>query len=110
MSNSSRRPLSALTDAQLLEELDELVMAAARGERHAVLALSIGFGPLLLAEAKRSLGQVWAREAAGVLADLFTAMLRGTLEFVPGRDRGQAWLRAQLRAIAAQRRAGAQPS
>jgi hypothetical protein len=94
------QPLSALTDAQLLDELDELVVAAVGGCRRAIAALAIGYGPVLLKEAREDLGTARAHEAGDALAELFVEMLRCTLEFVPGRDCARQWLGGQVRRFA----------
>ena len=103
MASNLRRPLSELTDAQLLDELDELVLAAVGGDRRAIAALAIGYGPVLLREARKMLGPARAHEAGDVLGELFVEMLGGTLVFVPGQDRARGWLKGQLRRLTMRR-------
>jgi hypothetical protein len=110
MNGWSSRKRSNVADGELLDQFDQLVLRAVLGDRGAIAALSIGYGPVLLQQARKLLGKAWASEAGPVLADLFAGMLEGTLEFVPGRDRGRAWLRAKLRGFAAKRRLAALPN
>ncbi len=111
MSHSSKRTPFEETGSQPLDDdFDELVLSAVRGSRHAIAALSIGYGPVLVRQARAMLGQIGAHETASVVSDLFCAMLRGSLEFQPGRDRGRKWLRQQLRELAARRRAERRPN
>ena len=54
-------------DDDLLDDLDELVANAARGDGRAVGAIAIAFGPMLLAVARVELGAAHAADDADVL-------------------------------------------
>jgi hypothetical protein len=66
--NAAHKFVSAATDEELLDQLDELVAHAAKGERDAVGAILIAFGPRLLDEAREALGPAHEQDAGDVLA------------------------------------------
>jgi DNA-directed RNA polymerase specialized sigma24 family protein len=90
----------ASIDSQLQAGLDTLVHRASLGDRRAIGAIAVAYGPALLACARLALGAERATEDADVLQDLFVCMTRAKLPFVPGRDRALAWLEEQLVALA----------
>jgi hypothetical protein len=100
---ASFRKLSELTDAELLEEFDDLVVHATRGDRYALTVLSVGLGPVILDEARIVLGPGREEHANGIVAELFIGMLRGELIFAPGAVHAGPWLGAQLHFLAARR-------
>jgi DNA-directed RNA polymerase specialized sigma24 family protein len=80
------------TDAQLQDALDALAMRASRGDRRAIGAIAIAFGPRLLQEARAVLGDL-EQEAEDVLQDFFLCLVDRRSRFTP------------VRAIARKRRA-----
>jgi hypothetical protein len=103
MSSTAHRKLSELTDAELLEEFDDLVVHATRGDRYALTVLSVGLGPVIFDEARTVLGPGREEHACGIVNELFMGMLRGELSFAPGAVRAGPWLGAQLHVLAARR-------
>jgi DNA-directed RNA polymerase specialized sigma24 family protein len=87
------------TDAQQQADLDDLVRRASEGDRRAIGAIGIAFGPALLAEIRKHLGP-FTQDAGDVLQDFFVAMLEGTSRFLPERDRAIPWMFGILRAMA----------
>jgi len=87
-------------ELDLLEELDALVKAATQGDRDAVGAILIAFGPMLLDEARAALGEAWAQQAGDVLQELSEALMGGELRFRPRRGRALPFLRGVVRSIA----------
>lgn len=87
-------------DPDLLEELDAMVEAGTQGDRDAVGAIAIAFGPMLLDEARAVLGEEWKHEAGDVLQELTQALLCGELRFRPTRGSALPFLRGAVRGIA----------
>jgi hypothetical protein len=90
--NEAKKLDHPVTDEQRLDELDELVANAARGDRFAI-ALS----PRLLAEAREALGELFAQDDGDVLQDFFTALCEGKLSFPPIRGAGVPWMMRMIR-------------
>jgi hypothetical protein len=65
------------TDDELLDQLDHLVGLAALGDRAAIGAVAIAFGPTLLDEARAALGPTREQDA-GALARPDSTPPRGT--------------------------------
>jgi DNA-directed RNA polymerase specialized sigma24 family protein len=87
------------------QELDELVAHAARGNRRAIGAIAIAFGPVLVGIARFELGT--AEEAEDLVQDLYELLLQGEAwHFPPTRGRGLSWLRGLAVAMARARRKG----
>ena len=103
MERNTRRKLSELTEVELLDELDDLVVHAVRGDRFALTVLSVGLGPVILDEARTVLGPGREDDAGGIVAELFMGMLRGDLSFAPDAVHAGPWLGAQLHILAARR-------
>jgi hypothetical protein len=98
---STAAKLSTATPApQPLDEFDALVLNAARGDRRAIGALAVGYGPTLLKQAREALGRSRVQQDEDLLQDLFVGMTQASFNFVPGRDQGPAWLQTQLRILA----------
>ncbi len=94
------------SDATLVTELDEMVFAAARGDRQAIGAIALAFTPNLLAEANDVLDN--EHDAADVVQDFFLALLEGGVECLsPPRGRALAFLFGVVRAMAQSRLAEA---
>lgn len=83
-----------------LDELDAMVKAATLGNRDAVGAIAIAFGPMLLDEASAVLGEEWEHEAGDVLQELTEALLCRELRFHPRRGRALRFLRGVSCSIA----------
>jgi DNA-directed RNA polymerase specialized sigma24 family protein len=92
------------TDAQLQDALDALAMRASRGDRRAIGAIAIAFGPRLLQEARAVLGDL-EQEAEDVLQDFFLCLVDRRSRFTPARGRAIPWMCGIVRAIARKRRA-----
>ena len=82
------------------DPFDTLVREASRGDRRAIGALAIGYGPTLLAQAREALGEERRQEDADVLQELFLEMTEGAHPFEPGRQRAVEWLRGRVRVLA----------
>ena len=94
----------ASADAQRLDEFDVLVMRATRGDRRALGALAIAFGPSLLGEARAVMGD-FEHEAGDVLQDFFLSLLERRSRFTPESGRAVPWMRRVIRAMALVHRA-----
>jgi DNA-directed RNA polymerase specialized sigma24 family protein len=93
------------TDQRLIDDLDALVVDASHGDRRAIGAIAIAFGPRLIDEAVAVLGPDFADEAADVLQDFFLSLLEGHSRFVPQRGRALPWMFGIVRAAARKARA-----
>jgi hypothetical protein len=93
----------AVTSDPLLDEFDELVVQATRGDDRAIGAIAIALGPTLLEEARTALGEL-AQEADMVLEDFLLAMDHGRLRFRPGRTRAVPWMCRRIWTLAQRRR------
>jgi DNA-directed RNA polymerase specialized sigma24 family protein len=93
------------TDAHLQDELDVLMDRASQGDRRAVAAIAVCFGPSLHKEARAVLGR-FKQEAADVLQDFFVLLLEGRSRFTPPvQGRAIPWMFGMVRAIAREHRA-----
>jgi DNA-directed RNA polymerase specialized sigma24 family protein len=92
------------TDAQRLADLDALVARASRGDRRAIGAIAIAFGPRLLSEAQAVMGP-FEQDADDVLQDFLLALLEGRNRFVPDPARAIPWMVGIVRATARKYRA-----
>ena len=95
-----------LENADVLEELDLLYLAATRGDRDAIGAILIAFGPPLLNEARFVLGERYADEAPDVVAEFSELLLTGELHFRPRRGDAIWVMRRTVRGIARRVRRG----
>lgn len=93
------------TDERLIDDLDALVVAASQGNRRAIGAIAIAFGPRLLDEARKALGKSFADEAPDVVQDFFLSLCEGRSRFVPKRGRALPWMFGIVRATARKARA-----
>lgn len=73
-SNAAEERVFIDPEADLLDQGDQLVVVATRGDRRAVGAIAIAFGPTLNAEARKALGPTWEQESADVLQEFFLAL------------------------------------
>jgi DNA-directed RNA polymerase specialized sigma24 family protein len=99
-----RRSLPS-TDRQLLDQLDELVAAAAAGNTRAIGAIAIAFTPLLLKEARQELGRRHRQDAGDVLQEFFLALVVGKLTFPSIRGGALPWMKREVRSLANSARA-----
>jgi hypothetical protein len=87
-----------------LDELDEAIAEASRGDNHAIACLALAFGRSLWAEAM-SATQGDRSRATDVMQELYLSLLEGTRPFDPAFDgRALPWIRRQIQAIAAAQR------
>lgn len=88
------------SDRELLDAMDDMVLAASRGERDAIGALAIGFTSPLLDEARDALGPVHQQDAADVVQDFLLGLAEA--RFTCPRIRGGAipWMKRVVRAMA----------
>jgi DNA-directed RNA polymerase specialized sigma24 family protein len=86
------------------DNLEDLVMCACDGDRRAIGAIGIAFGPALLRQARAVLGE-FAQEDEDVLQDFLLSLLEGESCFTPGRGRAFRWMCGVVRRIARERRA-----
>jgi DNA-directed RNA polymerase specialized sigma24 family protein len=85
------------------QELCELLGNAARGDRRAIGAIAIAFGPSLLKIARRETRH--EEDAEEVIQDLFVHLLEGrAARFPPERQRDLRWLGGLVQALARSRR------
>jgi hypothetical protein len=94
------RCIRTATDEALLDQLDELVAAAAGGDRRAITAIAIAFGPSLLQEIRRELGPGLARDDGDVFQACLQAMTRRRLTFPRHHGAALPWLEETVRAFA----------
>jgi hypothetical protein len=99
-SNAAEERVFIDPEADLLDQGDQLVVAATRGDRRAVGAIAIAFGPTLNDEAREALGPKWEQESADVLQEFFLALCEGELEMPPIRGAGVPWMLREVRGIA----------
>jgi DNA-directed RNA polymerase specialized sigma24 family protein len=96
-------PLSTLQSrADDHTAFDDLVLRASQGDRRAIGAVAIAFGPYLLEEARGCL-KGYEHEAEDVLQDFFLALLERRSRFGPARGRAIPWMCAAVRALASER-------
>jgi DNA-directed RNA polymerase specialized sigma24 family protein len=101
-SNLSAHDVPPISEQELqtVIELDEVLAHALRGDRRAVGAIAVAFGPLLLEEAEAALGRDYAQDAADVLQEFFLAMVEGDVRLRPVHGRALRWMCGVVRAIA----------
>jgi DNA-directed RNA polymerase specialized sigma24 family protein len=87
------------TDAQIQAEFADLVVRACKGDRRAVGAIYIAFGPVLLREARSVMGP-FKQDAEDVVQDFFDAVLAGRAVYEPTGGHATHWMRGLIRAIA----------
>jgi len=92
--------LTQLTDAQLLDELDEVVLRATEGDSQAVGAIAIAFSPMLLEEAREELGPFHEQEDADVLQTFCLELMEGQHVFPRIRGAAIPWMKRMIRIIA----------
>jgi len=95
-----------LESADVLEELDLLYLAATRGDRDAIGAILIAFGPMLLNEARFALGARYADEAPDVIAEFSEQLLTEELHFRPRCGEAIWAMRREVRSMARRMRQG----
>jgi len=86
----------------------DLVLAVARGERHALAALYDRYGPTMLALALRIVRD--KREAEDLLHDVFLEVWRTAKDYDPVRGRVRTWLCIRMRSRALDRQKSARIS
>jgi hypothetical protein len=80
-SNAATTLIFTATDDELYDQLDVLVANAAKGDGPAVGAIAIGFGPMLMKEARMELGELWHQDAGDVVQEFHLRLLAGELSF-----------------------------
>jgi DNA-directed RNA polymerase specialized sigma24 family protein len=81
------------------QDLNDLVADAARGDRRAIGAIAIAFGPVLLKIAREELRS--EEDAEDLVQDVYALLLEGrAANFLPRKGRGLSWLRGLVRATA----------
>jgi len=106
------RYVRTATDRELLEQLDDLVSAAAAGDLRAIGAVAIAFGPSLLREIRRELGALHVQDEAEIMQAFCVAMAEGKLMFPAIAGGALPWMKRMVRTFAQQqmrRRASGQP-
>jgi len=94
---------NASDSAQIQDEFDDLVVAAAGGDARAIGAIAVALGPTLREEARVVLGE-YADEDWDVLQDFLVVLLEGRSRFRPAHGRAVTWLCRTIRAMAQTRR------
>ncbi len=87
------------TDAQIQAEFADLVMRACRGDRRAIGAIYVAFGPVLLREARSVMG-AFKQDAEEVVQDFFVSLLEGRSLYVPAQGYATRWMCGVVRAMA----------
>jgi DNA-directed RNA polymerase specialized sigma24 family protein len=87
-------------DDKLLEDFDDLVAQASRGDRHAIRAIALALGPSLLAEAKQALGPPHEIDAEDVVQEFYVLLLESRVPFIPGQGRAIQWMCSVIRVLA----------
>jgi Sigma-70 region 2 len=90
------------TAAENQDAFEDLVLRASQGDRRAIGAIAIAFGPRLLHEARACL-EGYEHEAEDVLQDFFLALLERRSRFTPARGRAIPWMCEAVRALARER-------
>jgi DNA-directed RNA polymerase specialized sigma24 family protein len=103
MKTTASRKTRTFENDDIKDQFDELVVLASRGDRRAIGAIGIAFGPTLLEEARTVLGE-FDQEADDVLEDFLLALVDRRLLFTPAHGRATPWICGIVRAIALQRR------
>jgi hypothetical protein len=88
------------TDTELLDELDQLVADATAGNAHAVGAIAIAFGPLLLQEIHGALGALYRQDAGEVLQQFLLSLTEARLVMPPIRGGALPWMKRTVRSMA----------
>jgi DNA-directed RNA polymerase specialized sigma24 family protein len=86
-------------DDPLLQDLDDLVARASRGDRRAIGALAVAFGPALRGEARQALGKA-APDADDLLQELYVFLLEARIPYLPGYGRAIQWICGVIRVLA----------
>ena len=100
MGNAARTLLGEKSDQELLDDLDEVVAAAANGDGQAVMAILVGFAPMLIDTAKDALGVVHEQDAGDVLQELSVLLLEKRLVFPRIRGAAVPWLKRMVEVAA----------
>ncbi len=100
MGNTARAILAERSDEELLDELDEVMAAAAQGDGRALAAIVIGFGPMLVETAKEALGIVHQQDAGDVIQELSVMFLEKRLVFPRIRGAAIPWMKRMVRVAA----------
>src|SRR5258708_21795012 len=87
------------TDAQIQAEFADLVVRACKGDRRAVGAIYVAFGPVLLREARSVMGR-FKQDAEDVVQDFFVSLLEGRSVYVPAHGYATRWMCGVVRAMA----------
>lgn len=98
-SNAAKRITTTAKDAELIEQLDDLVRNATRGDSRAVGIIALVYGPMLNDEAREELGN-WEQDSADVLQTLFLTMCEGSMLFPAIRGAAIPWMKRTVREIA----------
>ena len=98
--NTAARFIFTASDEELLDELDIVLTYATQGDSRAVGAIAIGFGPMLMTEARRELGELWQRDAGDVVQEFHVRLLGGELTFPRIRGAAIPWMKRTVRGIA----------
>jgi DNA-directed RNA polymerase specialized sigma24 family protein len=85
------------------EKLSELIAHAAQGDRRAIGAIAVTYGPVLLRIAQRELHH--REDAEDLVQDVYVRLLEGgARNFPPWRNRDLGWLRMLVTIMARKRR------
>jgi DNA-directed RNA polymerase specialized sigma24 family protein len=87
------------TDAQIQAEFADLVLRACNGDRRAVGAIYVAFGPVLLRKARSVMGP-FKEDAEDVVQDFFVSVLEGRSVYVPAQGYAIRWMCGVVLAMA----------
>jgi hypothetical protein len=84
-------------DREVLDQMDELVSEASRGDERAVGAIAVVFGSILVREARKELSPLFELDAYDVVERFLWDLLHEQLTFPPIRGAAVAWMKRMVR-------------
>jgi DNA-directed RNA polymerase specialized sigma24 family protein len=101
--NNRLRPviltLARVTEPRPVPHLNDLIVRAAKGEKSAIAAMAVTFGPILRNLAAAAM-EPFAQDAEDVVQDFLTNLVAGQSRIVPEPERSIEWMFGVIRAAA----------
>jgi hypothetical protein len=95
--NTTIRYVQTATDQELIDQMDELVSSAARGDERAVGAIAIAFGAVLVREARKVLAPLFELDGWEVVDRFLWDLIQQRLMFPPIRGAAVPWMKRMVR-------------
>jgi hypothetical protein len=95
--NTTTRYIQTAADQELLDQMDELVGHAARGDQRAIGAIAVAFGSTLAREARKELSPLYELDAPDVVERFLWDLLQEKLSFPHIRGAAVAWMKRMVR-------------